>query len=128
MSITKVYFLFRSIGCENEERFRSLYSIVPQSQLNRLASVHSSHPPLLLFVIRKAGLGESSSLLDCHVFVVHRESRAFELCTMIRKLIVKRTMSPMLIKRKTVVCKTDLPVRENDIDVFFHSSLNILER
>ena len=102
-------FVFRSIGCENEERFRSLYSTIPPSQLDRLALANSPHPPLLLFVIRKAGLGESSSLLDCHVFVVQRELRAFELCNMIRKLIVKRTMSPLIARRRTLVCKADLP-------------------
>lgn len=106
-SIESNEFPFR-IGCENEERFRSLYSDVPQSQLHLLSPGNSTHPSLLLFVIRKAGLGDFSSLLDCHVFVVHRELRAFELCTMIRKLIVKRTMSPMLTKRRTLVCKPDL--------------------
>lgn len=108
-----IFFFFRSTGCENEERFRSLYSIIPPSQLNRLASTNVSHPPLLLFVIRKVGLGDSSSLLDCHVFVVHRELRAFELCNMIRKLIVKRTMSPLIMRRRTLICKADLSVRES---------------
>ena len=46
--------------------------------------------------MRKIGTGGTSSLLDCHVFAVRRESVAFELCDMIRKLIIKRTMSPIL--------------------------------
>ncbi len=46
--------------------------------------------------MRKTGTGGTCSLLDCHVFSVRRESVAFELCDMIRKLIIKRTMSPIL--------------------------------
>ena len=53
---------------------------------------------MVLFVIRKTGAGGTCSLLDCHVFAVRRESIAFELCDMIRKLIIKRTMSPILSK------------------------------
>lgn len=102
------------LGCENEERFRSLYSDVSQSQLQLLSPDNSTHPSLLLFVIRKAGLGDCSSLLDCHVFVVYRESRAFELCTMIRKSIVKQTMSPILTKRRTLISKID-PTKENNV-------------
>ena len=46
--------------------------------------------------MRKTGAGGTCSLLDCHVFAVRRESIAFELCDMIRKLIIKRTMSPIV--------------------------------
>lgn len=46
--------------------------------------------------MRKTGTGGTCSLLDCHVFAVRREAIAFELCDMIRKLIIKRTMSPIL--------------------------------
>lgn len=53
---------------------------------------------MVLFVIRKTGAGGTCSLLDCHVFAVRRESIAFELCDMIRKLIIKRTMSPIISK------------------------------
>jgi len=108
-SSPKLYVNFRSIGCEHQERFRSLYSPINQSQYNLLSSTISSHLPLLLFVIRKPGIGDTCSLLDCHVFAAHRELTAFELCDMIRKLIVKRTMSPILSKRRTIICKHDDP-------------------
>jgi len=74
-----------------------------KTQHNLFSTPTSSHPPLILFVIRKAGISGSCSLLDCHVFTLRRESTAFELCDMIRKLIVKRTMSPILSRRETLV-------------------------
>lgn len=45
--------------------------------------------------MRKNGTSGNGSLLDCHVFAVRRESIAFDLCDMIRRLIVKRTMTPV---------------------------------
>ncbi len=87
------------IGCEHQERFRSLYSTIDKSQYNLLSTPSSKspcHPPLISFVMRKIGTGGTCSLLDCHVFAVRREAVAFELCDMIRKLIIKRTMSPIL--------------------------------
>jgi hypothetical protein len=92
-----------SIGCEQQERFRSLYSTINKSQYHILSTSTSYHPSLLLFIIRKPGAGDLSSLLDCHVFVVYRESIAFELCDMIRKLIIKQTMSPLPPKRTALV-------------------------
>ena len=103
-------------GCEQQERFRSLYSTIDKSQYNLLSVPNSSafnHPPLVLFVIRKSGTDATSSLLDCHVFAVHRESVAFELCDMIRKLIMKRTMSPLLPGSSTSGT-TLLRVHENE--------------
>ncbi|CAF4158108.1 unnamed protein product [Rotaria magnacalcarata] len=88
---------FLPIGCEHQERFRSLYSTIDKTQFNLLSTPSSTscHPPLLLFVMRKSGTTGTGSLLDCHVFAVRRESTAFDLCDMIRKLIIKRTMSPI---------------------------------
>ncbi|CAF3411688.1 unnamed protein product [Rotaria sp. Silwood1] len=93
---------FLPIGCEHQERFRSLYATIDKSQYNLLSTPSSSsssssyHPPLLLFIMKKTGTSGTCSLLDCHVFAVRRESIAFDLCDMIRKLILKRTMSPIL--------------------------------
>ncbi|CAF0939289.1 unnamed protein product [Adineta ricciae] len=93
---------FLPIGCEQQERFRSLYSTIDKSQYHLLSTPTSSsissscHPPLVLFAIRKAGAGGTCSLIDCHVFAVRRESVAFDLCDMMRKLVIKRTMSPVL--------------------------------
>ncbi|CAF1438608.1 unnamed protein product [Adineta steineri] len=103
---TQVAFL--PIGCEYQERFRSLYSSVNKSQYNLLSTRISYHSPLLLFVTRKAGVTGSCSLLDCHVFAVHRESTAFELCDMIRKLVIKRTMSPIISRKESDRQNNDL--------------------
>jgi hypothetical protein len=56
--------------------------------------------------MRKTGAGGTCSLLDCHVFAVRRESIAFELCDMIRKLIIKRTMSPIVPNSTTTTTTT----------------------
>ncbi|UJR14079.1 hypothetical protein I4U23_001075 [Adineta vaga] len=93
---------FLPLGCEYQERFRSLYSPVNKSHRKLLSNKSLSDPSLLLFVLRKAGVTGSCSLLDCHVFVVHRETTAFHLCDMIRKLIVKRTMSPISLRIQTI--------------------------
>lgn len=60
------------------------------------------HPSLFLFIIRKTGVGEKCSLLDCHVFSIDRETIAFELSDMIKKLIIKQTMSPLLTKKLVI--------------------------
>lgn len=62
--------------------------------------------------MKKTGTSGTCSLLDCHVFAVHRESIAFDLCDMIRKLIIKRTMSPILPTSKTS-STTLLKVKDN---------------
>ena len=63
--------------------------------------------------MRKIGTGGTCSLLDCHVFAVRRESIAFELCDMIRKLIIKRTMSPIL-PSSTTTGTTLLRIHDNE--------------
>ena len=111
---------FLPIGCEYQERFRSLYSTISRTQYNLLSAPTSSHPSLLLFVLRKPGAGGSSSLLDCHVFLVHREIAAFELCEMIRKLIVRRTISPILPRRIGLVRTID---PERPISIVEHQTV-----
>jgi hypothetical protein len=64
--------------------------------------------------MRKTGAGGTCSLLDCHVFAVRRESVAFELCDMIRKLIIKRTRSPMLPSSTATNGTTLLRIHNND--------------
>ncbi|CAF0921107.1 unnamed protein product [Adineta ricciae] len=91
---------FLPLGCEHQERFHSLYSAVNKSQAKLLSNQPISHPSLLLFILRKPGVTGSCSLLDCHVFVVHREAIAFQLCDMVRKLIMKRTTSPVLLRQQ----------------------------
>ncbi|CAF3711204.1 unnamed protein product [Rotaria socialis] len=98
---------FLPIGYEHQQRFHSLYTKINKSQYNILSRSTSCHPPLLLFVIRKPDLGSSSSLLDCHVFDLHRESTAFDLCCMMRKLIIQRTMSPTLSIKTTLIHTND---------------------
>lgn len=63
--------------------------------------------------MRKIGTGGTCSLLDCHVFAVRREAMAFELCDMIRKSIMKRTMSPIL-PSSTTTGTTLLRIHDND--------------
>ncbi|CAF1254460.1 unnamed protein product [Adineta steineri] len=116
---------FLPIGCEHQERFRSLYSTIDKSQYHLLSTPSSScHPPLVLFVMRKTGAGGTCSLLDCHVFAVRRESVAFELCDMIRKLIIKRTVSPALPTSSATL----LRVHENDKDTTIERRTKYLDR
>ena len=97
-----IIMIISSLGCEHQERFRSLYSTIEKSQYNLLSTPSSAcHPPLVVFIMKKMGTTGTCSLLDCHVFAVRREAIAFELCDMIRKLIIKRTMSPVLPISKT---------------------------
>ncbi|CAF0761566.1 unnamed protein product [Adineta steineri] len=116
---------FLPIGCEHQERFRSLYSTIDKSQYHLLSTPSSScHPPLVLFVMRKTGAGGTCSLLDCHVFAVRRESVAFELCDMIRKLVIKRTVSPALPTSSATL----LRVHENDKDTTIERRTKYLDR
>ncbi|CAF0987273.1 unnamed protein product [Rotaria sp. Silwood1] len=113
---------FLPIGYEHQQRFHTLYSTINKSQYNILSTLTSYHPPLLLFFIRKPGAGNSCSLLDCHVFDIHRESRAFDFCNMIRKLIIQRTMSPILSSRTTL-----LRTKHNDKEVKKEKRIKYLE-
>ncbi|CAF2556376.1 unnamed protein product [Rotaria sp. Silwood2] len=113
---------FLPIGSEHQQCFRSFYSIINKSQYNLLSTLTSYHPSLLLFFIRKPGVGNSCSLIDCHVFEIHPESKAFDLCNMIRKLIIKRTMSPMLSNRTTLI-----RTKNNDKEVKIEKRTKYLE-
>ncbi|CAF4198150.1 unnamed protein product, partial [Adineta steineri] len=116
----------KRIRCEHQERFRSLYSTIDKSQYHLLSTSSSSscHPPLVLFVMRNTGAGGTCSLLDCHVFAVRRESVAFELCDMIRKLVIKRTVSPALPTSSATL----LRVHENDKDTTIERRTKYLDR
>jgi hypothetical protein len=123
-----LFFFF--LGCEHQERFRPLYSTIDKSQYNLLSTPSSStscHPPLVLFVMRKTGTGGTCSLLDCHVFSVPRESTAFELCDMIRKLIIKRTMSPIL-PTSTTAGTTLLRIHDHVKDTTIEKRTKYLDR
>jgi len=73
------------------------------------------HSSLILFVIRKPGLGESCSLLDCHIFFTQRESIAFELSEVVRKCLVKQTMSPIPSKRRTLLSTAELQQQQQNV-------------
>ncbi|CAF0956353.1 unnamed protein product [Rotaria sordida] len=113
----------KALCYEQQQRFHSLYSTINKTQYNLLLTSTSYHPPLLLFFIRKPGVGNSCSLIDCHVFDIHRESKAFDLCNMIRKLIIKRTMSPILSNRTTLI-----RTKDNDKEVKIEKRIKYLER
>lgn len=118
------------IGCEHQERFRPLYSTIDKSQYNLLSTPSPNspcHPPLIAFVMRKIGTGGTCSLLDCHVFAVRREAVAFELCDMIRKLIIKRTMSPILPSSSTAAT-TLLRIHDNDKETTVERRTKYLHR
>ena len=77
--------------------------------------------------MKKTGTGGTCSLLDCHVFTVRRETIAFELCDMIRKLIIKRTMSPLLPTSKTKGT-TLLRINDNIKDINNEKNIKYLDR
>jgi hypothetical protein len=77
--------------------------------------------------MRKTGAGGACSLLDCHVFAVRRESTAFELCDMMRKLILKRTMSPAL-PTTTTTGTTLLRMRDNERETTIERRTKYLDR
>jgi hypothetical protein len=76
--------------------------------------------------MRKTGAGGTCSLLDCHVFSVRRESTAFELCDMMRKLIIKRTMSPSLPTATTGT--TLLRIHDNEKETTIERRIKYLDR
>jgi hypothetical protein len=76
--------------------------------------------------MRKTGAGGQCSLLDCHVFSVRRESIAFELCDMIRKLIIKRTMRPSSPSATTGT--TLLRMHENEKETTIERRTKYLDR
>lgn len=124
------FILLFCLGCEHQERFRSLYSTIDKSQAHLLSNSNSgtsNHQPLVLFVIRKSGTDGTCSILDCHVFAVHREPIAFELCDMIRKLIIKRTMSP-LISGAPTSSTTLIRVHENEKNSAMNTRTKYLDR
>ncbi|CAF1187163.1 unnamed protein product, partial [Didymodactylos carnosus] len=92
---------FLPIGCENESRFQSLYSTIDKTQ-NQLLNLNW-HPPICLLIMRKIGTTLGISSLDCHTFLMLKESRAFEFCDMIRKLLSKRSPSPLLKTTSTLL-------------------------
>ena len=79
--------------------------------------------------MRKTGAGGACSLLDCHVFAVRRESTAFDLCDMIRKLIIKRTMSPLLPTSTTATSGTTLlRIHDNEKETTVERRTKYLDR
>lgn len=78
--------------------------------------------------MRKIGTGGTCSLLDCHVFAVRREAMAFELCDMIRKSIIKRTMSPILPSSSTTTGTTLLRIHDNDKETTVERRTKYLNR
>jgi hypothetical protein len=91
-----------ALGCEHQDRFRSLYTSIDPLHSQLLSTSSSPPPPLVSFVVRKSDVHHSTPVFDCHVFAVHRESTAFDLCDMLRKLIMKRPLSPILSSRRVL--------------------------
>ena len=79
--------------------------------------------------MKKTGTSATCSLLDCHTFAVRRESVAFDLCDMIRKLIIKRTTSPILPTRSPQATTTTLlHIRDNAKEPITEKRTKYLDR
>lgn len=103
------------LGSEDQDRFRSIYSPIGPHENQHLTSP-AAQCPLVLLIFRRADLNSSkAATYDCHVFSVHRESLAFELCDLLRKFIAKRNTavqsSPQRIFSPLDEHSNDPPIR-----------------
>ena len=98
------------IGYNQQERFQSFYTLIEPTE-RHFFTTPLAQLPFIVFILRKSDLHQDSSSLIGHVFSTQRESLAFDLCDLMKKLISQRSILPNFSQRRTLL---NIPESSND--------------